>query len=256
MKTKMKDKFQIETNTQNDFAHLDSATFTQRLMAFVLDSLLVSALLGAERVLIAALNGGPRPSGGSSSRTADAVVFLVYYVVMQMKYQGTLGKRIVGLRVVSENSTNQLTFVQLGLRESLGKSFSFLLIGVGFLMILFSDGRKSLHDMLFKTRVVSLASIEGGGFLRQIAILIAVLFGLGAGTAGLLYFTVLYTPYPVEQMARLLRAEGWEFKGIHGSIKKGLSVDSIKYRSQDYHFDFNDVSFSISRATACSLALA
>ena len=67
--------------------------------------------------------------------------------------QGTLGKRAVGLRVVTEQGE------RLSFARSTGRFFSkivsALLLLVGFLMVAFTARKRGLHDMIAGTVVVT-----------------------------------------------------------------------------------------------------
>ncbi len=58
-----------------------------------------------------------------------------------------------GLEVVQE-SGEALDFLKAGLRDSLGKYISGIIIGIGYLLALFRSDRCALHDLIFKTKVV------------------------------------------------------------------------------------------------------
>lgn len=76
-----------------------------------------------------------------------------YYLVSQASsWQATPGKRILGLRVVREDG--QRVGVGLALGRYLAYIVSGLILGIGFLMIGWTDQKKGLHDMICGTRVV------------------------------------------------------------------------------------------------------
>ncbi len=59
---------------------------------------------------------------------------------------------IVGIKVVDKNG-NKLSFLRAFARN-VGKTISALILYIGFLLILFSDYRQGLHDLMAKTFVV------------------------------------------------------------------------------------------------------
>jgi uncharacterized RDD family membrane protein YckC len=67
--------------------------------------------------------------------------------------QGTLGKRAVGLRVVTEQGE------RISFARSTGRFFakivSALLLLVGFLMVAFTERKRGLHDMIAGTVVIT-----------------------------------------------------------------------------------------------------
>src|SRR5206468_2305675 len=63
-----------------------------------------------------------------------AIPVLLYFVVPTMIWGQTLGKRIVGVRVVPQQRGAELGLLQVLARETLGRAASVLTFGVGFLM--------------------------------------------------------------------------------------------------------------------------
>ena len=67
-------------------------------------------------------------------------------------FQGTFGKRMVGIKVTDENG-NRLTLGQ-SITRNLTKIISYLAIALGFIWVLFDKKRRGWHDMIAKTFVV------------------------------------------------------------------------------------------------------
>lgn len=63
----------------------------------------------------------------------------------------TLGKKLFHIRIVKE--TGELTRTTMFLREYIGKFFSTIIFGIGYLMAL-GDSRKALHDRFVDTIVI------------------------------------------------------------------------------------------------------
>jgi uncharacterized RDD family membrane protein YckC len=80
------------------------------------------------------------------------LVPLAYFTILTARTGQTLGKRMLGLRVVT--NAGQVP----GYGRALGRFFAYgvsaLPFGVGFLMPLVSDDKQTLHDMICGTRVV------------------------------------------------------------------------------------------------------
>ncbi|MCO5141544.1 MAG: RDD family protein [Oligoflexia bacterium] len=90
---------------------------------------------------------------------AHLVVYISYFTISFWSYGKTIGKSFFKLSVVSEKD-DELTFGQ-----SLGRSFAYLLsgqltLGIGFLLPLFREDKKALHDLLAKTKVIRIDSNE------------------------------------------------------------------------------------------------
>ncbi|MCY8471606.1 hypothetical protein BJH90_12025 [Bacillus halotolerans] len=80
------------------------------------------------------------------------VISVLYYgLLTASKMQGTLGKKILGLKVVNEQGGR----VSIG--QAIGRYFAYILSGIifyiGFIMVAFGE-KKGLHDIICRTRVV------------------------------------------------------------------------------------------------------
>ena len=80
--------------------------------------------------------------------------FVIYHAVMESSnIQGTFGKMILKIKVTDING-NRLSFIRAALR-AFGKIISIFTLGIGFLPILFTKNRQSLHDIIAGTVVVN-----------------------------------------------------------------------------------------------------
>jgi uncharacterized RDD family membrane protein YckC len=69
-------------------------------------------------------------------------------------HSATPGKMIFNLQVIKDSGA-KLGFVEAGLRDSVGKFVSGLIFGIGYWMAFFRFDKHALHDLMFKTKVVS-----------------------------------------------------------------------------------------------------
>lgn len=67
--------------------------------------------------------------------------------------RATPGKKLMKIEVIRKDNGERLSFLHGALRDGLGHPISSLL-GIGYLMALFSRERIALHDLIFGTRVV------------------------------------------------------------------------------------------------------
>jgi uncharacterized RDD family membrane protein YckC len=89
----------------------------------------------------------------NSIRNLSSAIYLFYAAWLESsRLQGTLGKRLFGLRVVSEQG-NRITFAR-ALGRNLSKVFSILPAFIGCLAVLWSKTRQGWHDKIAKTYVV------------------------------------------------------------------------------------------------------
>ncbi|HAE36708.1 MAG: hypothetical protein UR85_C0013G0005 [Candidatus Nomurabacteria bacterium GW2011_GWF2_35_66] len=82
-----------------------------------------------------------------------SIIVLFYLVFTTKKYQATLGKMAVGIKVISEKSEN-LTWGQVILRETIGKIISGLIFSIGYLAVAFTSKKQGFHDLIARTLVV------------------------------------------------------------------------------------------------------
>jgi uncharacterized RDD family membrane protein YckC len=82
------------------------------------------------------------------------VPYLIYFVLPTTIFGRTLGKKVVGLRVLRVNCSEHLEFGQVVLRETLGKLLSTVLFLGGFFMVALNSRKRALHDYLGNTVVI------------------------------------------------------------------------------------------------------
>jgi uncharacterized RDD family membrane protein YckC len=82
----------------------------------------------------------------------QTLVVAVYEIVLTARIGGTLGKRVLGLRVITPDGA------PLSLSHSAGRYFAQLVtaftLSIGYLMAAFDSEKRALHDRIANTRVV------------------------------------------------------------------------------------------------------
>lgn len=137
------------------------AGFWNRLVAYVIDFLLRGVV-----VLVLSQLFGVTLDMLDIAGTGDpsvALVFILFwaslwigYTVFFTGYCGqTPGKMAIRIKVIRTDGTS-IGFGRAILREAVGKFFSWLLLGIGFLMIAFDSKKQGLHDKLADTCVIKL----------------------------------------------------------------------------------------------------
>ncbi|MEZ6041360.1 MAG: RDD family protein [Planctomycetaceae bacterium] len=86
-------------------------------------------------------------------RDFSFVVYIIYCGLLEgSAMQGTLGKRLVGVRVTDENGD------RLSIARSFGRNFtkivSYLPLGLGFIWAIWSRRKQGWHDMIARTLVI------------------------------------------------------------------------------------------------------
>lgn len=135
------------------------ASILVRLLAFFLDCILLSCL--GIVILVAAFAGhiaSGAPLGLSQIFTLMLIVFfsstalfLFYFTYLTMGQEGTLGKRLFGLRVVRQDGS------PLCFRQALARCLTYIVSltfwPISLLTALFCDGRM-VHDIMAGTKVI------------------------------------------------------------------------------------------------------
>lgn len=138
--------------------------FWRRLIAFIIDTVILTvAQMPIDAIAKPFIAKPANLSSSSQSLTylgANIVYLLIlvvgwwlYWVTLQHKIGQTLGKKLLGIKVVDVKGKTPSTGV-LGTREFVGKLVSTLILGIGFLMIAFDSKKQGLHDKIAKTYVV------------------------------------------------------------------------------------------------------
>lgn len=84
-----------------------------------------------------------------------AIPLLVYFIAPTVLYGQTLGKRIVGLRVVRGSFNPHLSVGQVILRETVGKALTIMTFGLTALLPESAERKRAMHDHLAETQVIT-----------------------------------------------------------------------------------------------------
>jgi uncharacterized RDD family membrane protein YckC len=132
--------------------------FWIRLVAYVIDAIVLSvatAVIGAVagfNVFTADYSDHYNPTGN----LASLVIGWLYFALMESSERGaTLGKRALGLRVVTDRG-QRLSFANATGRY-FSKFVSAIILGIGFIMVAFTERNRGLHDMMAGTLVIEIA---------------------------------------------------------------------------------------------------
>ena len=132
------------------------APFALRCGAFLIDYIILVALLVMTTIVARMLGGGAR-SAGSSAETAGILMMIVALIMNLGVLPGltglTLGKWATGLRI-ERNDGGDVGFGRAFLRHFIGYPISFAVMGLGFLISAVSVHGRGLHDMIAGTIVV------------------------------------------------------------------------------------------------------
>lgn len=137
------------------------AGFWLRFVAYLIDALLMAAVffpLGLVLGLAAGASGGDENSPQLALANmlgnvlSIAAGWLYHSLLESSSWQGTIGKKVLGLRVTD------LDGHRIGFGRATGRYFGTILSGmicfIGFIMVAFTEKQQALHDMLAGTLVV------------------------------------------------------------------------------------------------------
>jgi uncharacterized RDD family membrane protein YckC len=136
------------------------AGFWYRVLGYIIDSLLMAVIffpLGVIVGLVAGANADNTspllPLANLGLNGISIVTGWLYYAFLESStWQGTVGKKLLGLRVTDLDG-NRISF-----GRATGRYFGMILSGmicfVGFIMVAFTEKKQGLHDMLAGTLVV------------------------------------------------------------------------------------------------------
>lgn len=145
---------------------LPLATFRARAAAFVLDGLLLLAILLAVRLPFGAFansaSAGRITVVFDTERLWDLLAVVAYFALFTWLMSGqTPGKRVLGIRVVSVTH-ERLTLWQC-VERALGYVASTLELGFGFLQYYLHANRQTVHDRIAGTVVVDTSAARAAG---------------------------------------------------------------------------------------------
>ena len=137
------------------------AGFWWRFLAYLIDTaitLCVFAPLGA--ILgVAIVAGGEDPDSASmlgaslGIRLVSVLVTWLYHAICESSpWQGSVGKKLLGIRVTDMYS-QRISFGKATGRH-FGKILSGMILGIGFIMIAFTEQKQGVHDQMAGTLVL------------------------------------------------------------------------------------------------------
>jgi len=130
------------------------AGFWERFFAFFIDIVIVVIFLEITmRIVFGSSQGAEEKVVFRNNGLLHFAVLTLYFAVMEIsKWQGTVGKILLNVKVTDENG-NKVTFIK-SLIRNVSKLLSAAALNMGFFMIAFTSRRQGLHDMIAHCLVV------------------------------------------------------------------------------------------------------
>jgi uncharacterized RDD family membrane protein YckC len=144
-----------------DYYQVTYAGFWWRVLAYIIDAIILSIIFVPLQFAVGIGMGAGGVDPDSLAMPAVSFGFNGFQILTTWLYhafcesspwQGTIGKKVLGLRVTDMNG-NQISF-----GRATGRYFGMMLSGmicfIGFIMVAFTEKKQGLHDMLASTLVL------------------------------------------------------------------------------------------------------
>src|SRR5713226_10045376 len=143
------------------------AGFWLRFLAYFIDTLISCAIF----IPVGIILGLIIVASGSDPDAADMLLvrfstnglsivagWLYFSLCESSSWQGTVGKKVLGLRVTDLDG-QRISFANATGRH-FGKILSGLILGIGFIMVAFTERKQGLHDIMASTLVAKGGEIQ------------------------------------------------------------------------------------------------
>ncbi|TAK95401.1 RDD family protein [Patescibacteria group bacterium] len=160
--------------------------FWMRAAAMIIDAIILAAVGFAIGLVIGVVNlttNSGLLSGANPIleklffQLIELAIFFVYHIFMVIRFQATLGKMALGMRVYADDLSRPSVGKVVG--REFGKLVSMITLGIGYLMTAFTGKKQALHDMIAGTVVVYKDSIgsdalDANGQLKKVPSTVSV----------------------------------------------------------------------------------
>jgi len=152
---------EAETTYSDDIAlpitEYKYAGFWMRFWAYLIDVIVVFSINGILLSPLVFLNEGYpiEISFWTLNGILAGVIYYVYFLLMTKYFEQTVGKMILGIKVIRENR-EPLLWSDLIFREVVGRFIHNILffLKLLYLVVAFSNEKQGIHDMIGNTRVI------------------------------------------------------------------------------------------------------
>ncbi|HLQ95607.1 MAG TPA: RDD family protein [Pseudogracilibacillus sp.] len=145
------------TLSEEPEASYRSAGFWMRFWAYLIDVIILFAINGLVLSPLGFLNEGAAFDIGfwTMNGVLATIIYYVYFILMTKLAQQTVGKMILGLKVISEKAEKP-NWLDVLFRELVGRFFynAFLILKLLYIIVAFTEKKQGLHDFIGQTRVV------------------------------------------------------------------------------------------------------
>lgn len=167
---------------------------------------------------------------GTYGLPISAGLFVLYFLVCHRLWGQTLGKKIIGIRVISV-SAQSLTIWRLFVRETFGRVFCLASLFIGYFRILIFKDRRGLHDLFSGSAVIAETRYQTS-YAHLAGILFTVLLTLGFST----YYLLFKTTYIAQVALHVLQYKGVKVSTLTGNMSKGWRIENFAGGNSLVHF--------------------
>ena len=154
----------VSTNTKEPASQeeifgtkLEYAPFSSRFIANLIDGLILGLVTGVLYIPVVLTTTGTGEPNAMINLAVNLIVWIVnivYYIYFIGKSGQTPGKRILKIKVVKKEGNAAPGYIGAFLREFVGKFISGIVLGLGYVWILFDKQKQGWHDKIAGTIVV------------------------------------------------------------------------------------------------------
>jgi uncharacterized RDD family membrane protein YckC len=149
----------LHHSLDEDFSVYRAANFVERFFANGIDYFILSIAITLlespfSRIVAQLTENSKSPKAALLSIVIWSLAMTILQLAPLVFWGQTLGKTFFGIRVVNEDNSAKLSTKQVIGREVFGKLMSAVMLGLGFLMMLWNPARQTFHDKICETKVV------------------------------------------------------------------------------------------------------
>ncbi len=155
---------------------LKYAGFWVRFAAAIVDGFIINISTLILNIILMLALGSKNQGYSILSLVCSFGVLWGYNIWLINSYQATLGKKWMGIKVVSESDGEKLPLGKIIIRETIGKFVSTIIFGIGYFMAAFTKKKQALHDEFAGSVVVYTYPSKKNTATIVIAVICVLLF--------------------------------------------------------------------------------
>ncbi len=177
---------------------------------------------------------------GVFSSIISFVLTFLYYCLLTHYKGATYGKMFMGIEVRSVDN-QRLSLSKVIIRETIGKIVSGIILGIGYIMVAFTEKKQGLHDLMAGSVVVYKDPTKELSVIKKVVIGISILFSLLA-PIGILVGVVLISmntagtrseDAKIRSQLSMIRANMEVYQSQNNSYSNATDCDSGAFASDE-----------------------